>query len=41
VSNNGSQYTAKEDIEILKNHNISISMDGRGRSIDNIVIERF
>jgi putative transposase len=40
-SDQGSQYTAKEHIEILKNHNISISMDARGRSIDNIVIERF
>jgi putative transposase len=40
-SDQGSQYTAKEHIEILKNHNISISMDARDRSIDNIVIERF
>jgi putative transposase len=37
----GSQYTAKEHIDILVNNNISISMDGKGRSIDNIVIERF
>ncbi|MCF6173338.1 MAG: IS3 family transposase [Campylobacteraceae bacterium] len=37
----GSQYTAKEHIEILINNNISISMDAKGRSIDNIVIERF
>ena len=37
----GSQYTASEHIEILKEHNISISMDAKGRSIDNIVIERF
>ena len=37
----GSQYTAKAHIDILKNNNISISMDGKGRSIDNIVIERF
>ena len=34
----GSQYTAKEHIEILTNNNISISMDAKGRSIDNIVI---
>ena len=40
-SDQGSQYTAKEHIEILKEHNISISMDAKGRSIDNIVIERF
>ena len=37
----GSQYTAKEHIEILANNEISISMDAKGRSIDNIVIERF
>ena len=37
----GSQYTASQHIEILKEHNISISMDAKGRSIDNIVIERF
>jgi len=37
----GSQYTAKEHIEILVDNNISISMDAKGRSIDNIVIERF
>ena len=37
----GSQYTAKEHIKILENNNISISMDAKGRSIDNIVIERF
>ena len=35
------QYTAKEHIEILKQHNISISMDAKVRSIDNIVVERF
>jgi len=40
-SDQGSQYTAKEHIEILKQHNISISMDAKGRSIDNIVMERF
>jgi putative transposase len=37
----GSQYTAKEHIEILIHNGISISMDAKGRSIDNIVIERF
>lgn len=40
-SDQGSQYTATEHIEILKQNNISISMDAKGRSIDNIVIERF
>lgn len=37
----GSQYTAKAHVNILVKHNISISMDAKGRSIDNIVIERF
>ena len=37
----GSQYTAKVHVEILKKHNIKISMDGKGRAIDNICIERF
>jgi len=37
----GSQYTANEHIEILTQNNISISMDAKGRSIDNIVMERF
>ena len=40
-SDQGSQYTAKEHIEILEQNNISISMDAKGRSIDNIAIERF
>jgi putative transposase len=37
----GSQYTAKEHIDILVKNSISISMDAKGRSIDNIAIERF
>lgn len=37
----GSQYTAQAHVDILKKHNIRISMDGKGRSIDNICIERF
>ena len=40
-SDQGSQYTSKEHTDILKQHNIQISMNGKGRSIDNIVIERF
>ena len=35
------EYTAKEHIEILEQNNTSISMDAKGRSIDNIAIERF
>ena len=37
----GSQYTAKAHVNILKKHDIKISMDGKGRATDNICIERF
>jgi len=37
----GSQYTSKIHTDILKRHNIKISMDGKGRATDNICIERF
>ena len=37
----GSQYTAKAHVNILKKHNIKISTDGVGRATDNICIERF
>jgi len=37
----GSQYTAKVHVNILKKYNIKISMDGVGRATDNICIERF
>ncbi len=40
-SDQGSQYTGKEHTDLLKRHKILISMNGRGRSIDNIAIERF
>jgi len=37
----GSQFTCDDFIEILKEHHIRISMDGKGRWIDNVFIERF
>jgi len=37
----GSQYTAEEFTGILKERGIRISMDGRGRALDNVFIERF
>lgn len=40
-SDQGSQFTSFEYIDLLKNNNIAISMDGKGRAIDNIFIERF
>jgi len=36
----GTQFTSQEFIGILASHNISISMDGRGRCLDNIFVER-
>jgi putative transposase len=36
----GSQYTGNEFTTVLKNNNIRISMDGKGRAMDNIFIER-
>lgn len=40
-SDQGSQYTGSEHIRILENHGIQISMNCKGRSIDNIIMERF
>ena len=40
-SDQGSQYTSYEHTQILKDKDIKISMNGKGRSIDNIIIERF
>lgn len=37
----GSQYTCLEFIKILEDAMIQISMDGRGRALDNVWIERF
>lgn len=37
----GSQYTGKDYIDVLQEHNIQISMDGKGRWADNIMVERF
>jgi putative transposase len=36
----GSQFTSNAFTEVLKDHDIQISMDGRGRFQDNIFIER-
>ena len=37
----GVQFTCEDFIETLKNNQIKISMDGKGRALDNIFIERF
>ncbi len=39
-SDQGSQFTAAGWLEVLHNNNIAISMDGRGRCFDNIMVER-
>jgi len=39
-SDQGSQFTCAGWVEHLKNQTIRISMDGKGRAIDNIFIER-
>lgn len=40
-SDQGSQYTSEDWTQACERHNITISMDGRGRAKDNIWIERF
>ena len=36
----GAQFTSKAFTAVLKDRNVQISMDGRGRALDNIFIER-
>ncbi len=36
----GSQFTSEEFVRVLKDRGIQISMDGRGRALDNIFVER-
>jgi putative transposase len=36
----GAQFTSKAFTDLLKHHDVKISMDGRGRVQDNILIER-
>ena len=39
-TNQGSQFTSREFTQILHDHSVKISMDGRGRYQDNIFVER-
>ena len=39
-SDQGCQFTSQEFISVLSEANISISMDGKGRCLDNIFVER-
>lgn len=36
----GSQFTSEAFTSVLKNHEIRISMDGKGRWVDNVFVER-
>ena len=36
----GSQFTSDRFTSVLKSHHIEISMDGKGRALDNIYVER-
>jgi putative transposase len=40
-SDQGSHFTSPQYINLLKENEVQISMDGKGRTKDNIVIERF
>ena len=40
-SDQGSQFTCDQWVSYLKEEGIRISMDGKGRAVDNIFIERF
>jgi len=40
-SDQGSQYTSALWIEYLEKEEIKVSMDGKGRALDNVYIERF
>jgi len=39
-SDQGSQFTSELYVQCLEKHQIAISMDGKGRAIDNVFIER-
>ncbi len=36
----GSQYTADQFTSLIESHGARMSMDGRGRAIDNVFVER-
>lgn len=39
-SDQGSQFTRRPSINLLKEHEVQMSMDGRGRALDNLFTER-
>jgi hypothetical protein len=40
-SDQGSQFTSPDYVNTLKQYGIKISMDGKGRALDNAITERF
>jgi putative transposase len=36
----GCQYTSKDFVNLIKGHKVKLSMDGKGRALDNVYIER-
>jgi putative transposase len=36
----GSQFTSTAFVSVLEEHTIRISMDGKGRALDNVYVER-
>jgi putative transposase len=37
----GSQFTSDAFVGVLQSHGIRLSMDGRNRALDNVIVERF
>jgi putative transposase len=37
----GSDFTASDWVDMLTEHGVTISMDGKGRALDNVFMERF
>ena len=40
ITTQGSQYTSDDFTTVLKDQDVKISMDGKGRGMDNIFVER-
>ena len=40
VRDQGAQFTSEAFTGVLKDHGIAISMDGKGRWVDNVFVER-
>jgi putative transposase len=36
----GAQFTSEDFTSVLKSNGIKISMDGKGRALDNVIVER-